>query len=97
MEISPIVLLVFLFFDKLRLLGYGGIVVFAGFVLSVITVSRWAQARIWVNLLSPLTAWLLAGLFIRAGLVARQHGGVNWRGTLYRAEKFRHEQRVRFP
>ena len=96
MEISPIVLLLPLFFDKLRLVGYGGIAIFGGFVFSVITVSRWAKARIWPNLLSPLTAWLMAAVFIRAGLVGWRRGGIAWRGTIYSAGEFRNGKRVHF-
>ena len=97
MEISPILLLVPLFFDKLRFVGYGGIVVFAGFVLSVITVSRWAKARVLPNLAAPFTVWLMAAVFIRAGLLGWWRGGVAWRGTLYSAAKFRDGKRVHFP
>ena len=97
MEISPIVLLVPLFFDKLRFIGYGGIAVFGLYVFSVITVSRWAKARVLPNLAAPFTVWLMAAVFIRAGLLGWWRGGVNWRGTLYRGKEFRDGKRVRFP
>ena len=97
MEISPMVLPLGLFFDKLRVVGYGGIAVFGVFVVSVTMVSRWGKVKILPNLASPLTAWLMAGIFIRSGLVGRRRGGVNWRGTLYSAREFREGKRVHVP
>lgn len=97
MEVAPIILLLFLFFDNLRLIGYAGVAVFIAFVFSIIVVTRWGKARILPNLASPLAAWLMAAMFIRAGLVGRRRGGIAWRGTLYSARQFREGKRVHFP
>ena len=97
MEISPVVLLVPLFFDKVRFVGYAGIVVLAGFVFSIVMVTRWGRARILPNLAGPLTVWLMAVQFIRAGLLGWWRGGIAWRGTLYSADEFREGKRVHFP
>ena len=97
LEISPVVLLLGLSFDKLRLVGYGGIAVFGLFVVSIIMISRWGRVRILPNLAGPATAWLMAWMFIRAGFVGWRHGGVNWRGTFYQDRKFRGGKRVHFP
>ena len=97
MEISPIVLLFFLFFDNLHFIGYAGVAVFIAFVFSIIVVTRWGKARLLPNLAGPLTVWLMAVQFIRAGFLGFWRGGVAWRGTLYSARQFREGKRVHFP
>ena len=97
MEIAPILTLVPLFFDKMRLIGYGGVVVFGAFVFSVVVLGRWGKGRILPGLLGPLAVWPLIWMFIRAGIVGSRRGGVAWRGTLYGADELRGGDRVRCP
>ena len=78
-------------------LAQGVCVVFGLFVVSIIMISRWGRVRILPNLAGPATAWLMAGMFIRAGLLGWWRGGIAWRGTLYQDSKFRSGKRVHFP
>ena len=97
MEVSPLLLWLGLFFDKFRIVGYAGVAVLGFFVVSVSLISRWAKVNLLPNLAGPISAWIMAALFIRAGLVGRKRRGVIWRGTFYSAQQFRQGKRVRFP
>lgn len=97
MEMAPVLLLAALFFDKVRFVGYVGIAVFGVFIFSIITLSRWAKAKILPALLGPLTAWLLVAMLVRAGILGWRRGGVAWRGTLYSSGKLQSGKRVHFP
>ena len=97
MEMAPVLLLVALFFDEARFIGYVGVAVFALFVFSIIMLSRWEKAKILPGLVGPLTAWLLVAMLVRAGILGWWRGGVAWRGTLYSAGELRDGKRVHFP
>lgn len=97
MEMGPVLALIPLFFDKVRIIGYGGLAVFGAFVFSVVVLSRWGKTRIWPGLVGPLTVWLLVWMFVRAGIVGWRRGGVAWRGRLYSTDELRGGGRVHFP
>ena len=97
MEMGPVLALIPLFFDRVRIIGYGGLAVFGGFVFSVVVLSRWGKTRIWPGLVGPLTVWLLVWMFVRAGIVGWWRGGVAWRGRLYSTDELRGGGRVHFP
>ncbi len=97
MEIAPVLTMVPLFFDKVRIIGYLGVVVFGAFVFSVVVLGRWGKGRILPGLFGPLAVWLLVWMFVRAGIVGWRRGGVAWRGTLYGADELRGGGRVHFP
>ena len=62
---------------------------------STVVVARWSGKRAGPALFAPVAVLVLAGMLVRAGVLAALRGGVRWRGTFYRSEALRAGSRYR--
>ena len=97
LELSPILTVLPLAWAGGRPAGYAGLGVLACFFASAMLFARWVGEAPAAALAQPLTAPILAALFLRAGILGRRRGGVVWRGRLYPPDALRAGRRIRFP
>ena len=71
--------LVPLLFERLRPVGYAGIVVPVAFVAAILATRRYVDIKLLPAFAGPLAAPMNAAIFIRAGIVGWRCGGVVWR------------------
>jgi hypothetical protein len=94
LELGPFMVAVLAPFPAARWLGLLGAALLLG---STVWMCRFAGQRTLSALLSPLGVVVSGVLLLRAALVGKIRGGLQWRSTLYRPEELRPGRRVRAP
>lgn len=95
LELSPFLLLMPLFYNRVRPAGYFGLAVFGLYIISAVVLNRWIDGgRLLRILTGPFIAPMQGVIFIRSAILGRRRGGIIWRGVLYPAEVLRAGRRI---
>jgi hypothetical protein len=94
LELGPFVTTFLAPFPLARWLGLVAAALLLG---STLWMCRFAGQRILPALLWPLGVVVNAVLLLRAAVVGKIRGGLQWRSTLYRPEELRPGRRIRAP
>ena len=94
LELGPFAVALLAPFPAARLLGLAGAALLLG---STVWMCRFAGQRVLPALLSPLGVVVNGVLLLRAAVLGKIRGGLQWRSTLYRPEELRPGRRVRAP
>ena len=77
------------------LLVWAALAVIVAFLVSVASTTRWARHPFGPATLAPVGIVLGAAALLRAGVIGRRRGGIDWRGTFYPSRQLIDGQRVR--
>jgi hypothetical protein len=94
LELGPFLIALLAPFPLARGLGLGTVALLLG---STLWLCRSAGQRVLAALLSPLGVVVNGVLLLRAAVLGKLRGGLQWRSTLYSPEELRAGQRVRAP